>query len=68
MRVQVGRALRRDSSGTRTLYRDLSPQDRRAQRNGTKCISPALRGPARLPFLRWEAAPPGGVGEKSPAA
>lgn len=49
VRVQVGRALRRDSSWTRTLYRDLSPQDRPAQRNGTKCVSPAPRSAARPP-------------------
>lgn len=52
MRVQVGRVLRRDSSPTRTLYRDLSPPDGRAQRNGTKCVSPALRSRAGSPPSR----------------
>ena len=52
--------------------RPVAPrQARRKEWDQVHLSSSEMPGPPprpRLPFLRWEAAPPGGVGEKSPAA
>lgn len=49
------------------VLRPVAPRQART-REGTKCSLQLWEARPRLPFLRWDAAPPGGGGEKGQAA